>query len=66
MVVATQVRPMAVASSVVLRAMFDRGSGLDVTAARTAIFEPWAASATAAPMAVAAICMDGESCELAW
>lgn len=64
--VANHVRPTAARSSVVLSAMFERGSGLGVTAARTAVFELCAANATPAPIAVARICIAGESCELAW
>ena len=50
--VANQVMPTATTSSVELRAMLEMGSGLGVTAARTAVLEVWAARATAAPMAV--------------
>ena len=64
--VANQVRPMATVSPAVLRAMLETGSGLGVTAARTAVLEVWAASAMAAPKVVASICMVGLSCELAW
>ena len=42
------------------------GSGLGVTAARRAVFEPCAANAIAAPIVVARICICGVSCELAW
>ena len=47
--VANQVSPMAMASSAVLSAMLEMGSGLGVTAARTAVLEVCAASAMAAP-----------------
>ncbi len=63
--VANQVKPTAAASSPVLSAMFEIGSGLGVTAARSAVFDPCAASATTAPIAVARICISGESCALA-
>jgi len=64
--VANQVRPMAMVSPAVLRAMLETGSGLGVIAARTAVLEVWEASAMAAPKVVARICIVGESCELAW
>ena len=64
--VANQVRPIAAASSVVLRAMLETGSGLGVTAVRSAVYDPWAASATTAPIEVARICICGVNWELAW
>jgi hypothetical protein len=59
--VANHVSPTAAVSSMVLRAMFEIGSGLGVTAARTAILELCVARAMVAPIAVARICICGES-----
>jgi len=56
---------MARTSSLVLSAMLETGSGLGVTAARNAVFDPWAASAMAAPAAVARTCISGDRCMLA-
>src|ERR1035437_487926 len=63
--VANQVRPIAAASSAVLRAMLETGSGLGVTATRAAVFELCAMAAIPAPAAVTGICWTGERGELA-
>ena len=59
--VASQVMPTAATSSLLLKAMFDTGSGLGVTNARAAVLDPCAAKAIAAPTAVASTCMPGVS-----
>ena len=61
----SHVSPMAMPSSPVLNAMFETGSGLGVTTARTAVFELCATMAMAAPPNVASNCISGERCELA-
>lgn len=58
--VTSHVRPIARASSLVLRAMLETGSGLGVTTARTALFELCAISAIAPPAAVASNCISGD------
>src|SRR5579863_6491946 len=59
--VATQVKKTASPSSPRLSAMLLKGSGEGVTAARAAVFPPWAASAISPPAIVATICSPGES-----
>ena len=52
-------------SSAELSAKLVNGSGDEVTAARAAVFPPWAASAIVPPIAAAASCHDGPSDEVA-
>src|SRR5215469_5036900 len=59
--VANQVRNMAMTSSPVLRAALENGSGEGVTAARAAVFPPWATRAINPPASVASNCSPGES-----
>ena len=63
--VANQVRKMASPSSPRLKVQLEIGSGEGVTAARTAVLPPWAASAIAPPATVAASCSHGESVAVA-
>lgn len=63
--VTSQLSPTAATSSLVLSAMFDTGSGLGLTAARTAVFDPCAASAIPDPTATASNCMGGDRCVVA-
>src|ERR1700761_1804387 len=63
--VTSQLSPTAAASSVVLSAMFEIGSGLGVTAARTAVFDPCAANAMPDPTATANSCIGGDRCVVA-
>src|SRR5579884_2238556 len=56
---------MATTSSLVLSAILETGSGVGVTAALIAVFDPWETIAMPAPATAARSCISGDSCSLA-